>query len=162
MPCTHICASVIIAKHLSMESQTTLIVESWRVKRTTLLMSLVSGEHCLIKDCSIRCVKEGKMSCRRNNENTLYDSCSESNTSYLTMLACNIRSRLNLPNSNSLNFVTTWQTAEPDRQMGNLAKWFLTWKCVWGKGWNWIPPQGKKLHPLTFINTCSTFMKTKQ
>ena len=46
---------------------------------------------------------------------------------------------------------------------GDQAEWCLPWKCMWSKGGcHWILLSRKKWHPLTFVDACWTFVKTKQ
>ena len=94
----------------------------------------------------------------------LYKGCSESIASYFIMLAhyvrggwwwwCGSRGWTFPP---ILHYMLL--LFDKCQQRGSLKKWCLTCEA---KVWRWIPPSGKKLHPLMFIDACWTFMKTKQ
>ena len=44
------------------------------------------------------------------------------------------------------------------QQRDSQAEWRLTWKCVWSRGVSLNSSMQEKLHPLTFIDACWTFM----
>jgi len=95
-----------------------------------------------------------------------YEGCSESNASLFIMSAYSIRDGCWWDGSRGWAFVTVfhcmlllcdrWQQRGTDKN----AIWHGS---VWeAKVCPWISPCGKKWHPLAFINTCWTFMGTKQ
>jgi len=48
------------------------------------------------------------------------------------------------------------------QQRGSLTEWRFTWKCVWNKGMSLNSSMPRRWYPLTFIDSCWTFMETKQ
>ena len=95
-----------------------------------------------------------------------YESFSKNNASHFIMLAHNVRGISWWYSSRGWTFspVFCYILLPCDRwqQRGSLTKWHLTWKCVWNKGVSLNSSMQKTWHPLTFINTCWMFLKTKQ
>jgi len=65
---------------------------------------------------------------------------------------------MNLSANIPLNCVPEWWWQQRD----SLTKWCLTWKCIQSKGVSLNSHMKKKLHPLTFIDTCWAFVEAEQ
>ena len=95
----------------------------------------------------------------------LCEGCSESNASYFIMLAhvrggcwwCDSRDWTFPPNI-PLDAAAVWQMAAE----GHSERMSMTWKCIWSKGVQLNSSMWKKIHPLTFTDTCWTLMEIKQ
>ena len=79
-----------------------------------------------------------------------YEGCSESNASYIIMLAHDIRGGCwwygNRGWIFSLVFCYTLLLCDSWHQRGSLTEWCLAWKCVWNKGVSLNFSMQKKLH----------------
>jgi len=95
---------------------------------------------------------------------TLYSTFSwaESNVFRFIMLAHIIRGRCWWYDSREWTFCFILFPCNRWQQRGSLAKWHLTWKCVWNESVKLNSCMQKKLYPLTFTDTWETFMETKQ
>ena len=95
-----------------------------------------------------------------------YTYCSQSTAFYFIMLAPDIRGGCWWYISRDWIFppIIHYILLLCDRwqQRDSLTKWHLTRKCVWRKGASLSSSMWKKLHPLTFTDTCWMFMETRQ
>ena len=84
--------------------------------------------------------------------------CSESNTSYFTMLIRNARGGCCWGGSRGWTFppISHYVLLPCDRQQqrGTQTKCHLAWQCGWTKGVELNSSMRKQLHSLIFINTC--------
>jgi len=91
----------------------------------------------------------------------MYKGSSESNVSYFITLAHSIRGWCLWYDSRGCTFppVFHYILLPHDRwqQRGTLTQ-----ECGWSRGIIWISPCRNKWHPLTFIDTCWTFVEIKQ
>ena len=91
--------------------------------------------------------------------------CSESNASYFIMLTHNIRDECWWYSSRGWIFPSVFHymllLCDRWQQRGTLTEWCLTWKCIWSKGMPLKFSMWKKWHPLTFTDSCWTFMETE-
>ena len=104
------------------------------------------------------------------------EGCSKSNASYFIMLVSDFRGRCWWYGSRAWTFLPIFYyillPCDSWEQRGSLTERCLTWKRVWSKGADlnsFIQKNKqtnkqttKKLHPLTFIDACWTFLETKQ
>ena len=100
------------------------------------------------------------------NRGMKYKGCSESNASYFIKLTHDIGGGCWWYGSRGWTFPPAshyglllcdgWQ------QRGSLTKWRLTWNCKWSKGVSLNSFMQKAFHPLAFIDTCWTFLESKQ
>ena len=85
-----------------------------------------------------------------------YKGCSESNASYLIMLAKDVRDRCWWYGSRGWTFLTIFccvlLPCDRWEQRGSLTKWHLTWECIWSKGVESNSSMWRKLNPLPFID----------
>jgi len=102
----------------------------------------------------------------KNIEALICGGCSESNSSYLILLIHNIRGGCWWYGSRDWTLPPIFHSilllCDRWQQRGSLTKWRLTWKWVWSKDVSLNSSVQKKMHPLTSIDTCWTFMETKQ
>ena len=88
---------------------------------------------------------------------------SESYASYFIMLANDVRGRCWWYESRGWSFPQVFHYILLSRdRWKQRGKWCLTWKCIWNNVMSLNSTMQKKWHLLTFINTCWTFMDTKQ
>jgi len=89
----------------------------------------------------------------------------QNNAFYFIMLAHSIKGRCFWYGSRGWTFPPTFYyillLCDRWQQRSSLAKWCLTWESEWNKDVE-LNSSMKKWHPLTFINTCWTFMETRQ
>ena len=92
--------------------------------------------------------------------------CSKSNASYFITLAHNGRGRCWWYGSRSWTCSPISHNVllpcDRRQQRNTLTEWCLTWKRVWSKGVELNSYMQNKWHPLTFIDACWMFLKTKQ
>jgi len=97
--------------------------------------------------------------------NYMYEGCAETTASCFIILAHDVRGRYWWYGSRGWTFppIFHYMLLPCDRWQyrGSLTEWCLTWKSVWSKDVTEFLHAEKKWHPLTFINSCWTFMKTK-
>jgi len=90
-----------------------------------------------------------------------YLGCFESYASYLARKIMDIGGMA----VENWTFLPIWHImllGDRQRQKGTLTNWHLMWKCGWSIYVQLNSSMRKKWLPLTFINTCGTFMETKQ
>ena len=92
-----------------------------------------------------------------------YKGCSKSNASYFIILAHNTRGKHWWYSNRVWTFSSIFHCFVAVQQMvAEGQPECLTRKCRWSKGVSLNSSMRNKWHPLTFINTCWTFLETKQ